>query len=91
MKQRMGPDDEAETSLRRAIELNPNFAPALVVLSAHLAVDVERLNEALALATKATDLAPDVSGAWRNLAHVLERMGRPDEARQAMERGSDGR
>ena len=91
LKQRMGPDDEAEASLRRAIELNPSFAPAFVVLSAQLAADVERLDEALALATKATELAPDVSGAWRNLAHVLERMGREDEARQAMERGSDAR
>ena len=87
----MGPDDEAEASLRRALELNPSFAPAFVVLSAQLAADVERLDEALALATKATELAPDVSGAWRNLAHVLERMGREDEARQAMERGSDAR
>ena len=34
VKQRMGPDDEVETSLRCAIELNPSFAPALVVLSA---------------------------------------------------------
>jgi len=63
----------------------------LVVLSAHIAVDDERLDEALALATKATELAPDVCGAWRNLADVLARMGRPDEARQAMERGSDAR
>jgi len=49
VKQRMGPDAEAETSLRRAIELNPNFAPAFVVLRAHLAIDDERLAEALAL------------------------------------------
>ena len=91
VKQRMGPDDEVETSLRRAIELNPSFAPALVVLSAQLALEVDRLDEALALATKATDLAPDVSGAWRNLAHVLQRMGRADEAREAMERAGDAR
>ena len=80
-----------ETSLRRAIALNPEFAPAFMELSAQLAVDDERLEEALALAIKATELAPDVSGVWRNLAHVLERMDRPDEARDAMERGSDAR
>lgn len=91
VKQRMGPDEEVEASLRRAIELNPSFAPAFMELSAQLAFSDEGLEEALALATKATELAPDVSGAWRNLAHVLERMDRPDEAREAMERGIDAR
>ena len=49
--------DLQERHLRRAIELNPNYAPARQWLSQYL-VDIGRLNEALVEAERAVELDP---------------------------------
>lgn len=73
-------------ALRKAIELEPDFAPALSELASHLAARQERLEEALALAMRATELEPDNAWTWVNLGLVYVVVGHPDKARKAGER-----
>jgi tetratricopeptide (TPR) repeat protein len=65
----------AEQDLRRAIELNPDFAPAYSVLAALLALRAERLEEALDTARKAVALEPGVPQHQLNLGNILLRAG----------------
>jgi len=71
--------------LRRAIELNPKFAPAYVLLSASYAQQPDRLTEAHTLAKKAVELEPAEASTWAQLGQVRLKMDRPDEARDALE------
>jgi tetratricopeptide (TPR) repeat protein len=59
-------------ALRKAIEL-----------ASHLTARKERLEEALALAMRATELDPDNAWTWVNLGLVYVVVGDPDEARKA--------
>jgi TolB-like protein/Tfp pilus assembly protein PilF len=68
-----------EDALRRAVTLNPNYAPAQHWLSMTL-TDTDRFDEALAHAERAVQLDP-LSGIVNNwLGVVLEVMGRSAEA-----------
>jgi len=87
---RPGTSESVEAGLRRALELNASFPPGFVALSALVAEDEDRLDEALTLAEQATVLAPDAAPTWMNLADILERLGRDEEARQASERARNG-
>lgn len=80
--------DTAQRELRRAIELNPNYATAhhwyaLVLLYLH------RLDEALRAIDRALELDPLSLVVIRNLGRILLAAGRTDEAVAALERVLD--
>jgi tetratricopeptide (TPR) repeat protein len=77
---RMG---EAVEELRRALEIEPNQAIALMNLGRVLAElrEPDRLDEAEALSRRAVELMPTVPYARANLGRVLRIRGRLDEAR----------
>lgn len=79
--------DQQVTALRRAIELNPLFAPAYANLATAVYQYPEGRTEALELAQTATELEPNEPASWLALAEVRLAMNRPDEARDAAERG----
>jgi Tfp pilus assembly protein PilF len=81
-------DDQAKESLRRAIELNPDFAPAYADLASLYAATGVRLESAYGLAVRATVLEPDNAWYWINLGRILLQMEKPAEARAAAERAS---
>lgn len=80
--------DEAarEASLRRAIELNPNFAPAHDALAGALMRNDRNKDEALKLITRAVQLEPGATNYWLNLVQVLLDMNRVKEARRLAEK-----
>lgn len=71
----------AEASLRRAIELNPAFAPAHATLASLYTLRKETLDKAMAAARKAVELEPGEIHYYLNLGHVLLRMERVYDAR----------
>ncbi len=77
---------EAEASLRRATELNPNFAPAYVALSTLYATRKESLERALEASRKAAELEPGESAYQLNVGIVFMRMERGADARAMAER-----
>jgi tetratricopeptide (TPR) repeat protein len=77
----------AEDLLRRAIELNPAFAPAYARLADLYARDASRLRDALPLARRAAELEPENPAHWVHLGKLLLRLNRPREAREVGERG----
>ena len=79
--------DQQVTALRRAIELNPRFAPAYASLATTVYQYPEGETEALELAQTATELEPNAPANWLALAEVWLALNRPDEARGAAERG----
>jgi tetratricopeptide (TPR) repeat protein len=78
------PDDasaaKAESSLRAAIKIAPDFAPAYVALASLLASRHEKLEEAHLLCVAAVTLEPGNVSYRLNAAQVLEVMGRADDA-----------
>ncbi len=78
---------EIENGQRRAIEPNPQFAPAYAQLANLYARQSKSRQERLALAQKAIQLQPSAAWLLINLGHILLRMDRVDEARKAGERG----
>ncbi len=72
----------AEAYLRKAIELNPNYAPAYSLLAGTLLRENARLPEALELGLQATKLEPAELRHWLNVCQILATMGRYDEASQ---------
>ncbi len=73
-------NDNVETHLRKAIELNAEFAPAYSSLAGYYALRGIKMEEALQLALKAARLEPGVMIHQVNVANVLLRMERADEA-----------
>jgi predicted O-linked N-acetylglucosamine transferase (SPINDLY family) len=63
----------------KAIEVNPNFAPAHSNLGASLKA-LQRLDEAVASYERAIALAPDTAEAHSNLGNALRELRRPTEA-----------
>ncbi len=72
--------DNVEIHLRKAIELNAEFAPAFSTLAGYYALRGIKLDDALQLALKAARLEPGVLIHQVNVANVLLRMERADEA-----------
>jgi tetratricopeptide (TPR) repeat protein len=72
---------QAESSLEKAIALNPNFAPAYGSLSSLYALRRESQDKALTAARRAMQLEPGTLGYAVNLGYVLLNMGKQDEAR----------
>ena len=79
----IGNDEQLEEDLRAAIAASPNFAPPYGVLGVYLAVQGEKLPEALAFANKAVMLEPGNSTYRLDIAQVFARMNRYAEARNA--------
>jgi tetratricopeptide (TPR) repeat protein len=71
---------QAEASLRKALQLNPYFAPAYIALARLFLRDDQKVERALELARKAVDLEPGSFSNQMMLGNVLVRLGRYDEA-----------
>jgi len=71
---------EVEVSLRRSIELNPDFAPAYVTISGFYAMREETKEKAVEAARKAYQLQPGEMMYAFNLAQILLRTDHVDEA-----------
>jgi tetratricopeptide (TPR) repeat protein len=76
-----------EDLLRRAIDLNPTFAEAYVRLADVYTQETGRLEEALPLMRRATEIEPDNAGYWLDFGKLLLGLNRPDEARDMGRRG----
>ncbi len=87
------PDDnsaaKAESCLRAAIKIAPDFAPAYSMLAWLMASRHENLEEAHMLALTATTLEPGSVSYRLNTATVLEFMGRGDDAARVAKAASD--
>ena len=79
--------EDAERRLRRAIDLNPRFAPAYSTLAELVSLDDSRLDEALSLANQAAGLEPTTGEHWVAGGRILLRMNQPDAAGRAAEAG----
>jgi arylsulfatase A-like enzyme/Tfp pilus assembly protein PilF len=88
--ERLGDREGQRDAYRRAIELNPSFAEGYLFL-AKLYLDLEQnLDEAIALARKGLELAPESEFAPLGhyvIADLYSRQGRPAEAQRAVARG----
>lgn len=78
--------EEVEKGLRRAIELNPDFAPAYSHLAGVYLRNGRKLEEALAVARKAAQLEPGEARHHLNVGGILLQMGRVEEAQKLAER-----
>jgi Protein of unknown function (DUF1570) len=74
-------DPKIENDLRQCIAQNPDFAPPYALLALYLAGDSEKAPEAFTLAEKAVKLEPGTTAFQIDLAQVLLRMRRYDDAR----------
>lgn len=72
--------EQVESALKRAIEINPHFAPAYSALAGYYSTQEENLEEALRLAQKAIELEPGVAAYHLNLGLVLLKLKRTEEA-----------
>jgi tetratricopeptide (TPR) repeat protein len=90
LTEREGQDEqhlaEAEASLRRATDLNSQFAPAYGALAGVLGRQGKDLKAALGIARRAIQLEPGVQGYHLVAASLLMQMGSVGEARQIAER-----
>ena len=88
----LGKLEEAERSLRKAIELKPNSAQAHSNLG-NILRDLGKLEEAERSLRKAIALNPDYTDAYLNLGNILNDMGKLEEAelslRKAIELNPD--
>jgi TPR repeat protein len=75
-----------ESSLERAVRLNPDSADAHAFL-ADVKVDVEKATPAFALAARAVELEPWDAGHRLVAARVLDRLGKKEDARKVAEIG----
>jgi tetratricopeptide (TPR) repeat protein len=74
-----------EASLRKAIKLNPQFAPAYDALAVLLARRRDNLDEAHMLTITAVELEPQTTQYRMDAAYVLMQMGRYDDALHVLE------
>ena len=90
LTEREGQDEphlaESEASLRRATELNNQFAPAYGALAGVMGRRGKDLKNALGIARRAIQLEPGVQGYHLVAASLLMQMGNVGEARQMAER-----
>jgi tetratricopeptide (TPR) repeat protein len=81
----IGDDTQMEEDLRTAIAVSPEFAPPYGVLAVYLSNQGQNLPEALKLAQKAQALEPGSAIYQIDLASVLARMNRFQDARKIAE------
>ncbi len=75
----VGKFKEAEKSIRKAIEINPDFAEAYYNLG-NILNDLGKLEEAEFLYQKAIELNPNLADAYYNLGNILKDLGKLKEA-----------
>ena len=75
----LGKLEEAEISIRKAIEINPNFANAHFNL-ANILRDLGKLEEAEISTRKAIEINPNFASAYSNLGSILKDLGKLEEA-----------
>jgi len=73
----------AEKYLQRALEIDPNLAPAYLTW-ARLYLRTNRFSEAAPLLARAVSLQPDSVEGHYQLSRVLVKLGRPDEANREL-------
>src|SRR5271156_1578171 len=78
----VGDDTQMEEDLRAAIAISPEFAPPYGVLAMYVANRGDNLPEALQLAQKAQTLEPGNTVYQIDMAQVLARMNRYEDARK---------
>ncbi len=78
--------DEVETSLRKAIEINPRFASAYNALASFYGLRGEHLDEAHRLSLQAIELEPGNVNYWMTVASILLRQNRAADAMHVAER-----
>jgi tetratricopeptide (TPR) repeat protein len=83
--------DEAESRLKRLVELKPNDAQALNALGYTLVDRTPRTDEGLALIERAHTLAPRDPFILDSLGWAFYRMGRLDEAERYLRQALEGR
>ncbi|HYG65812.1 MAG TPA: tetratricopeptide repeat protein [Thermoanaerobaculia bacterium] len=86
--ERTGRHQEAITLFRRLLEIQPDFHAALNYLGYIWAERGENLEEALSLARRAVALAPDNGAYVDSLGWAYYRLGRFEQAREALERAA---
>ena len=75
----LGKSQEAQTALRKAIELEPDFAEAHSNLG-NILRDLGNLKQAEISTRKAIELEPDLADAHLNLGNILRDLGKLEEA-----------
>jgi tetratricopeptide (TPR) repeat protein len=78
---------EAKASLQKALEMNPRFHEACILLG-HLHTRQKKLKEALALYDRALEIHPSSAEALEARAYPLISLGRFEEARTCVERAA---
>jgi tetratricopeptide (TPR) repeat protein len=86
--ERTGRQDQAVTQFRRVIQIEPDFHAALNYLGYIWAERGENLDEALSLAQRAVALEPDNGAYVDSLGWAYFRLGRYQQARDALERAA---
>ena len=81
---RLGRWQDAETSYKKAIELDPRDIQLLTSVGNEFYLYLRRFDDALASIDRALQIAPDAVGEHGNKAVVLQAAGRIDEARQEL-------
>lgn len=79
---------EGQSVLDRILAAAPNhpMVPYWLYFKANACMREDRPEEAAALARRSVEAQPGYAGAWVTLANALGRLGRTDEAREAMDR-----
>ena len=72
----------AVAAFEKTVALNPDFAPAWYELASIYAMRPDTMQKALTDAQRAASLAPGESGYQLQVATILERLGRTEEARK---------
>src|SRR5580658_1015335 len=83
---RRGVKDVAEKHYRDALKVDPGFAPARANLG-RLYFAEDRLDDAREQFTRLTEVAPESIEGWVGLTECLLRLGREDDADEALARG----
>jgi len=81
---RLGRWQEAETSLKKAVELDPLDVQLLTAFGNEFYLYLRRFDDAVANIDRALQVAPEAAGEHANKAQVLQAAGRIDEARQEL-------
>jgi Flp pilus assembly protein TadD len=79
---------ESEFHCRRAISLNRDYVPALLILG-HLLLDRRRFSEALACYNRVITVQPDNATAHNNAGLILRKIGDFAQAERAFARAAD--
>src|SRR5215467_7237724 len=81
---RLGRWQEAETSYKKAIELDPLDVQLLTSIGNEFYLYLRRFDDALASIDRALQVAPEGAGEHANKAVILQAAGRIDDARQEL-------